>query len=197
MALPAAVTTVCPIPLLASRLSWCWMNLLRTFLSPFSDTFLRCVFYPFLQAVLLFVLSSSVFNPAAQQTCTGPALLPAEHSFSVLPGWVVSLQLSIGPASTGDGTCSPNPSSSVTLFLSCSLLNVSLHLWGEVGLSAILFESVHRLCAFPKCCQSHMEGAAWEHLQTCSLSQKTAVIQAWSENCWDQVLATFIFPPPA
>lgn len=82
---------------LASRLPWCWMNLLRTFLSPFSVTFLRCVFYPSLQAMLLFVLSS-VFNPAAQQTHTGPALLPAEHSFFLPPGWVASLQPSIGPA---------------------------------------------------------------------------------------------------
>lgn len=83
---------------LASRLPWCWMNLLRTFLSPFSVTFLRCVFYPSLQAMLLFVLFSSVFNPAAQQTHTGPALLPAEHSFFLPPGWVASLQPSIGPA---------------------------------------------------------------------------------------------------
>lgn len=67
--------------LLASRLPCCWMSLLRTFLNPFSVTFLRCVFYPSLQAVLFFVLSSSVFNPAAQQTHPGPALLPAEHSF--------------------------------------------------------------------------------------------------------------------
>lgn len=71
-----------------------------------SFQFLRCVFYPPLQAMLLFVLSSSVFNPAAQQTHPGPALLPAEHSFFLPPWWVASLLLS----STGDPACSPNPS---------------------------------------------------------------------------------------
>lgn len=96
--------------LLVSRLPWCWVSVIRCFLSPFSVTFLRCVFYPSLQAMLLSVLSSSVFNPAAQQTYPGPALLPAEHSFFLPPGWVASLQPSIGPASTADCTCSPNPS---------------------------------------------------------------------------------------
>lgn len=67
-------------------------------------------FYSPLGLMQLFMLSSCVFNPATHWPYTGLALLLAEHSFFLPAGLVASLQPSIGPASAGDLTCSPDPS---------------------------------------------------------------------------------------
>lgn len=94
--------------------------------------------------------SSPVFSILQHNRLTQdqPFSLQSTH-FSCLLGGLHLCSPPLAQPSTGDLACSPNPSWS--LFLSYSLLNVGLHLWGEMGtVSAILLKTWSQTLCFPQ-----------------------------------------------